>query len=338
MLKLNFFKKIKADTIGLDLGSTNTVIYSKKSKKFLIEKTIISNPFEDKYFYGNDVQKVEHFLQKTINPVRNGIICENKLSKNMINFFISKINEGQTYSLFHNNMIVGLPFQANEIEKNNMLELLELCNSKNVLFVYKNIASGLGANLQNSSIIIDIGGETTEMSLIFNNNIIENRYINLGGKDIDNYINEYIDRKYGVFIGRNIANKVKEQIGAVCLKKNTKQKEKIVYGRNLNSKKLEKITITQYDIVSACSEFTNLLIENLINLIDATPPELLEEIKNNSITLCGGSSQISGLDIAIKNATGIQTNIIKEPQLCLAKGLKKIIDNYNNYKHLLFSA
>ncbi len=339
MFKTKFFIKlfskiISHDVFGIDLGSDNTIIFSENNKKFFCEKTI----FYKKKGFHNEINVNNLFKKDIIKPVKNSFIVDNEAIEKMMYFILSKISKKNKPAV----ILTVIPFSASKKEQSNTRDTMELCyNVKKVLFVYKNIAAAIGAGLAidqlSAYFIIDIGSESTEMSLIFANKIIENKFSKFGGKDIDRSISKYFEYKYNLLIEDNISEKIKNEIGSFYfLKSKDEIKTMTVYGRNTDSKKLEKITINQNDIVYAFSEFANLLIEDINDILERAPAEILKDILEKGVTICGGCSQIANLDFIIKKTIGINVNFVNEPQFCVARGLQKIIENYDEYKHFCF--
>ena len=346
---LNLFKglwkKNTDNVIGIDLGTANTLICLKNKGIVLNEASTVSYVAEDGentgYLYGN---KAKELIGKTpyrievVNPIEDGVICRSSLSEDMVRKFVSQtIGENM---LFQPTVIAGVPFSATDVEKKALQEVIERCNAKDVYLIYESIASAIGADLPIDkpvgSLIIDIGGGTTELSVISLGGIIKNRTFKYGGRKIDQSIVEYVEKKYNLLIGENTAEDIKKQIAIAYLRPDEEPRKKLVYGRNLATNIPQEIVIDQNDLVVACSEFTNALIENLNYLLEITPPELMNDIIKNGVTICGGGARIANLDYVVHETTGLDVNVPSEPELCLIKGLEKIILDYKKYDHLLF--
>ena len=346
---LNFikclYKKNVHDVIGIDLGTANTLICLKGKGIVLNEASTIAFISEDGensgYLYGNrakDLIGKTPFRIEVVNPIEDGVICRSSLSESMVRKFLS-VTIGENI-LFLPTVIAGVPFSATDVEKKALQEIIERCNAKEVFLIYESIASAIGANLPVDkaigSLIIDIGGGTTELSVISLGGIIKNKTFKYGGRKIDQSIVEYMEKKYNLLIGINTAENIKKQLAVAYLKPDDDVKKMMVYGRNLSLNIPQEITIDQNDIVVACSEFINTLIENLNYLLEMTPPELMKDIVKNGITICGGGAKIANLDYVIQEITGINVTIPAEPELCLIKGLEKIVEDHKRFDYLLF--
>ena len=346
---LNFikslYKKNVNNVIGIDLGTANTLICLKGEGIVLNEASTIAFISEDGensgYLYGNKAKDLigkTPFRIEVVNPIEDGVICRSALSESMVRKFISTtIGENM---LFLPTVIAGVPFSATDVEKKALEEVIERCNAKEVFLIYESIASAIGAGLPVDkavgSLIIDIGGGTTELSVISLGGIIKNKTFKYGGRKIDQSIVEYMEKKHNLLIGVNTAEEIKKQLATAYLKPDDDVKKMMVYGRNLLLNIPQEIVIDQNDIVVSCSEFVNTLVENLNYLLEMTPPELMKDVVKNGITVCGGGAKISNLDYVIKEITGINVTIPTDPELCLINGLEKIVDDYKKYEHLLF--
>ena len=314
---------------GIVLNESSTISYT------------VEEGVNNGYLYGN---KAKELIGKTpfkidvINPVSDGVVNYSNLTENMIRKFLSNVVKDNI--IFQPTIICGVPFSATDIEKKALQEIIERCNAKEVLLIYESIASAIGANLQIDkpvgSLIIDIGGGTTELSVISLGGIIKNRTFKYAGKKIDKSIIEFIEHKYKLLIGENTAENIKQHISTVYLKPNEEPKKMSIHGRNLETNIPQEIIIDQNDMVYALAEFTNLLIDNLNQLLESTQPELMKDIIKNGVVICGGGAKIGNLDYAIKQTTGLNTIIPENPELCLIKGLQKIILDYKRYDHILF--
>ena len=361
VVDISFFGKIKKkvnqytdkklsgrlqDVVGIDLGTANTLICLNQQGVVLNEASTISyiseNGTNSGYLYGN---KAKELIGKTpvsievVNPVEDGVIASGVLSEEMIRQFLSSVIKKS--KLLRPIVIVGVPFSATDVEKKVLQDIVDRCNTQETYLIYESIASAIGAGLPvekpQGSIVVDIGGGTTEMSLMSMGGIIKNRTFKYGGRKIDNSIVEYIKQKYDVLISNATAEKSKMQIGTVFVKQDEDNKKAIVYGRNLKTNTPTEIVINQEDIMTAIAEFTNIFIDKLNELLEVTPPELMKDVKENGICICGGGAKVENLDFIVKQTTGLDAFVPVEPELCLIRGLERIIaDGYQKYTSVLF--
>ena len=334
------------DVVGIDLGTVNTLICLNEHGIVLNEASTISyiseNGVNSGYLYGN---KAKELIGKTpvsievINPVDDGVVASGVLSEEMMRQFLNSIIKKS--KIFRPIVIVGVPFSATDVEKKVLQDIIDRCNTQTTYLIYESVASAIGAGLPveqpQGSIIIDIGGGTTEMSLMSMGGIIKNRTFKYGGRRIDKSIVEYIKQQYDVLISEAMAEKIKMQIGTVFLQQDDDNKKAVAYGRNLKTNTPTEFIVHQEDMVTAIAEFTNVFIDNLNELLEVTPPELMKDVKESGICICGGGAKMKNLDFIVKQTTGLDAVVPAEPELCLIHGLEKIIKNgYKKYVHVLF--
>ncbi len=331
--------------IGIDLGTANTLICTKDEGIILNEASVVSYISEDGvnsgFLYGNEAKKMIGKVPFKIEieyPIDDGVISKNTLSEDMVRKFL--FDTIGTRSIFAPIVVVGVPFSATEAERRTLQEVIERCNVKSAYMIYESIASAIGADVRidkpNGVVVIDIGGGTTEISAISLGGIIKNKTFKYGGRKIDKSIVDYLCHKYHLLIGENVAEDIKKKIGIAYLRPNEEQKKIVIYGRNIETKNPQEITISQEDIIVAIAGFTNLLIENLKYVLESVPAELMQDIIRNGVILCGGGARIANLDYVIEQTTGLKSLVPQDPELCLINGLRKIIGDVKKYEHLLF--
>ena len=343
--KIRTFYKNKNNVIGIDLGTANTLICIKDKGIVLNEASSVSYVIEDGeqigHLYGNQAKELlgkTPFKIEVANPIEDGVVNRSILSENMVRQFMSNVYKQN--SLLQPIVIVGVPFSASEVEKKALQEIIEKCNAKECLLIYESIASAVGAGIDihkpSGSLVIDIGGGTTELSVISLGGIIKNRSFKYGGRKIDKSIIDFLAKRYHLLIGENTAENIKKQIGSVFITDEENIKSITITGRNLDTNTPQDFTINQKDIVMATAEFTNMLIDNLKELLEITSPELMKDISRNGIYVCGGVANLQSIDYIIETITGLKVNIPEQPELCLIRGLNTIVQNYKQYENILF--
>lgn len=342
---LELFKSQSPSVIGIDLGTENTLICAKNKGILLNEPSIVAyineNGFNNDYLYG---KKAKNLIGKTpmrievSKPLSDGVITNDEVCNNMIIHFIKTAIKQNT--LFAPICIVGVPINATNVAKKIIQEVIEKCNVKEVYLAYESVLSAIGNNLPIDkpfgSMVIDIGGGTTEISVISLGGIIKSCGFNYGGRKMDEAIMEYIKQKYQLIIGINIAEEIKKKIGTLYLRNDDEIKTMQIQGRNLITRQPQEIVITQEDIVIALSEFSNLLIENVKEVLDKTPPELIKDIGRYGAIVCGGCANIQNIDFVLKQTANLTTKIQQDPLFCVINGLLKVVENYKSYSNILF--
>ena len=331
---------MKSDIIGIDLGTCNTLICN--AENILLNETsnlayiAEASGYNRIYAFGtkaNDLKGRTPFKIDVKNPICEGVVNNASQTEELLRFFFSKTLKKKISQPI---VIIGIPFSATNVEQKAVAEILERCNVKNVFFIYESIASAIGAGLKVQkpvgNIVVDIGGGTTEISVISLGGIIKNKSFKCGGQHIDLMIQEYIKHKYNIAIGISISENLKKEIGSVFVKNKNENKKFKISGRDLSANKPKIVEITAEDTSIAMAEFTNQLIDNLQIVLSSTPPELVEDITANGVFLCGGGAKIANLNYVIEKTTNLKAKVCEPSELCLIKGLQEIINNFKDYK------
>ncbi len=333
-------KDFQTDIIGIDLGTCNTLICNKdgillneNSNLAYISETMDKS---EVYAFGtkaNDLIGRTPFKIDVKNPICDGVVNNISQTEELLNIFLTKTFKKKIAQPI---IIVGVPFNATNVEQVALSDILERCNAKKVFFIYESLASAIGAGARVKeaigNIVIDIGGGTTEISVISLGGIIKNQSFRCGGQHIDKMIQEYVQHKYNIALSLVSAEEIKKNIGCAFVVNEKNNGKFKISGRDLSTNKPKNIEITAKDTSVAMAEFTNLLVDNLKAVLSATPPELIEDITNNGIFLCGGGARIKNLDYVIEQTTNLKSTICEQPELCLIKGLQKIIQNFKDYQ------
>ena len=348
----NFLKNIKSklinkdnSIIGIDLGTTYTLMCVNNKGIVLNESSTISyindNNILSNFLYGNEAKDL---IGKTplrievVNPLEDGVICDGNMSEQMIVHFLNQIIGKQL--LFNPIIIAGVPIGATNVEKKAIQEILERCNTKEVFLCYESVLAAIGSGLPIDkpigSMVIDIGGGTTEISIISLGGVIKTRSFKYGGRKIDKAIIEYLINKHNVIIGENTAEYVKKQIGTLFVKKDDDIKSITIQCRNLTTHVPQDIVISQNDMQVALAEFTNLLVDNTKQVLESAPPEIMKDILKNGCYLCGGGANLQNIDFIFEKLLNITAHKIEKPELAVIKGLQEILKDYKTYDYVLF--
>jgi rod shape-determining protein MreB len=337
----NFFFSV----IGVDLGTSNTLIYIKSKGVVMNEPSFVAytsdNGIDIGYLYGN---KAKMMVGKTpikinvISPLADGVICDFHMAEDMLRKFISSVIKFNP--MFRPIAITGVPLNSTPVEKRSIQEAIDKCGVKDTYLVHESIAAAIGANLPinqpHGCMVVDIGGGTTEISIISLGGIVKGKSIKVGGNTLDKVILEYIKNKYHLLIGEYTAEEVKKAIGIAYIKPNEEQKQILVKGRDLRTHTPEQIYVSESDIIVAISEPIHQIIVAIKEILETSPPELASDIVDRGIVLCGGGSYIKNLDYVISEAFMLPVFVPNKPELCVINGIGVIAENYKQYDHILF--
>lgn len=325
---------------GIDLGTCNMKIYCKSSNKILNEKNTIALVNKDQiYAYGDNAyamyEKAPETIQVTF-PVVGGVIADFNNLQSMLQIYLEKNAKGKMRGA---EFIVAVPTDITEVEKKAFFDMFykSKLKPKSVLLCEKPIADavglGLDVNEPTGIMIVDIGADTTEISVISLGGLVLSDLLHSGGNKIDESIITYVKRKYNLVIGQKTAQSMKEQLGSgVPGNKDTM----VVVGRDVVSGLPIEMEMSGAVVYEAIKDNLESICNSIKMILEKTPPELAKDIIHSGIYITGGSSQIHDLDQLFGDITGISINTCEEPEECVVRGLVKIVSD-NKFKHLAFS-
>lgn len=325
---------------GIDLGTCNMKVYCKATNKILNEKNTVALINKNQiYAYGDAAYAMYEKAPETINvtfPVSCGVISELHILQEVLQEFLEKNAKGK---LRGSEFIVAVPTDITDVEKRAFFEIFykSKLKPKTVLLCEKPIADavglGLDVNEPTGIMVVDLGADTTEISVISLGGLVLSELLHFGGNRIDESIITYVKRKYNLVIGQKTAQSLKEKLGSgVPGNKDTM----VIVGRDVVSGLPIEMEMTGEVVYEAIKDNLNSICNAIKMILEKTPPELAKDIIHSGIYITGGGSQIHDLDVLFKEITGIKINTCEEPEECVVRGLVKIVSD-NKLKHLAFS-
>lgn len=325
---------------GIDLGTCNMKVYCKATNKILNEKNTVALINKNQvYAYGNAAYAMYEKAPETINvvfPVSCGVISELNILQNVLQEFLEKNAKGK---LRGSEFIVAVPTDITDVEKRAFFEIFykSKLKPKTVLLCEKPIADavglGLDVNEPTGIMVVDLGADTTEISVISLGGLVLSELLHFGGNRIDESIITFVKRKYNLVIGQKTAQSLKEKLGSgVPGNKDTM----VIVGRDVVSGLPIEMEISGEVVYEAIKDNLNAICNAIKMILEKTPPELAKDIIHSGIYITGGGSQIQNLDVLFKEITGININTCEEPEECVVRGLVKIVSDAK-LKHLAFS-
>lgn len=325
---------------GIDLGTCNMKVYCKSSGKILNEKNTIALVQKDQiYAYGDAAyamyEKAPESIQVTF-PVVCGVIADFNNLQTMIIDFLEKHMKGKVKG---SDFIVAVPTDITDVEKRAFFEMFfkSRVKPRNVLLCEKPIADavglGLDVNQPTGIMVVDMGADTTEISVISLGGLVLSDLLHFGGNRLDESIINYIKRTYNLVIGQKTAKSLKEILGAGIAGRTDSM---VVVGRDVVSGLPIEMEITADIIYEAIKDNLTSICISIKMILEKTPPELAKDIIHAGIYITGGGSLIHDVDTLFKDITGIQINTCENPEECVVRGLVKIVSD-EKFKHLSFS-
>jgi len=318
--------------MGIDLGTANTLIHVKGKGIVLREPSVVAiknDLSRTPLAVGNEAKQM---IGRTpgniiaIRPLKDGVIADFDLTQTMLKYFIRKVfNKG---AFVRPRIVVCYPSGVTQVEKNAIVEATRQAGAKSVYPLPEPMAAAIGAGLPveepTGSMVVDIGGGTTDVAIISLGGIVTSKSLRVAGDELDQSIVSYIKREYSLMIGERTAEQIKIEIGSAYPESPEKTME--IRGRDLVTGLPKTLTITSTEIRVALSESVNSIIDAIKSTLEKSPPELAADIMDKGIMLTGGGALLHGLDLLIKKETGMPVNIADEPLDCVAIGAGKALD------------
>ena len=326
--------------IGIDLGTANTLVYMRGKGIIIREPSVVAvDTRTDRAKYVG--QEAKDVIGRTpgsivaVRPLKDGVIADFEITTTMLQEFIRKALKGSFFTKAR--VIICIPSGVTAVERRAVKEAAENAGAKRVNIIEEPMAAAIGAGLPVSepqgSMIVDIGGGTSEVAVISLGGIVTSRSVRIAGDAFDTAIINYIKKKYNLLIGERTAENVKIAIGSAYPIENEAQME--IKGRNLLNGLPENITVTSDEIREALAESLSHVIEAIKVTLEKTPPELAADIIDQGITLAGGGALIRGLDKLINKETGMPVYVAETPLDCVADGTGKVLEDIEKLHEVL---
>lgn len=327
------------NAFGIDLGTNNIKIYNRNDDNILVEKNMIAIENKNTLFaYGDSAFEMYEKAPGNIHisyPLSNGVIADIKNMETLVRYFITDLQKGNVKPA---DFYIAVPTDVTEVEKRAFYDLVKDANvkAKKIMVVEKAVADGLGLDIdvKNSQgvLVVNVGYETTEVSILSLGGIVLSRLIKVGGAKFDEAIRAAVRREFSLIIGGKTAETVK-----ISLKDLENDKSgAVVYGRDIVTGLPVEREIPTKLVDESLGEHFNSIIDNVKVILERTPPELAADIFRHGIYLTGGASQVNHLAEKMAAGTGLKVNVAENPVTSVAAGLSKIIKD-DNYKSVAYA-
>lgn len=330
--------------IGLDLGTSSVLVYVKGKGIVLREPSVVAidKNTGNTLAVGEEARKM---LGRTpgnivaIRPLKDGVISDFNNTEKMLRYFLNKVSAKSFFKLFKPRVMICVPSGVTEVEKRAVEDAATQAGARKTFLIEEPIAAAIGAGIDITkacgSLVVDIGGGTTDIAVISLGGTVISSSVKIAGDKFDDSIIRYMRKKHNIMIGERTAEELKIRIGTVF------PREKEVYmdirGRNLVSGLPKTITISSSEIMEALEEPVSSLIEAVHSVLERTPPELASDISDRGIVMTGGGCLIYGMDKLLEHKTGIKVIIAEDAVSSVAIGTGKTLDNLDYLRNDAFS-
>ena len=339
----NFMGWLSAD-MAIDLGTANTLVYVKGKGIVLNEPSVVAiEEYRGKkqvLAVGNEAKLM---LGRTpgnisaIRPLRDGVIADFEIAEEMIKYFIRKVHNRRTFAAPM--VIVCVPSGSTAVERRAIQESAEAAGARKVWLIEEPMAAAIGADLPvtepTGSMVVDIGGGTTEVAVLSLGGIVYARSVRVGGDKMDAAIISYIRRNHNLLVGESSAERIKKEIGSASAPDAGEGRTIEIKGRDLMNGVPKEIIITERQVAESLSEPVSQIVEAVKVALEHTAPELAADIVDKGIVLTGGGAMLSNLDQVLRNATGLPVSIAENPLACVVKGTGRALEEMSRLRSIL---
>lgn len=325
--------RIFSSDLAIDLGTANTLVYIAGKGIVLNEPSMVAVNRTTGEIIGCGTEAKE-MLGRTpanvvaIRPLRDGVIADFRMAERMLNYFIQKAHKRK--SLVHPRIVIGVPSETSEVEKRAVLDSTYRAKASEVHLVEQAMVAALGAGLPvtepSGSMVVDIGGGTTDIAIISLSGIVYSRSLRMAGNQMDEAIMQYVKRKYNLLIGERTAENIKIEVGSAHALEKPATME--VKGRDLVHGLPKTVELKDIEIREALSECVTAIVAAIRVALERTPPELSSDISDRGLILTGGGSLLKNLDERIRAETGMPVLLADDPLASVVLGTGKMLEDF----------
>ncbi len=330
--------------MAIDLGTANTLVYVKGRGIVLNEpsvvaiatvkgkKQVLAVGDEATMMLGRTPGNIE-----AIRPLRDGVIADFDIAEDMIKHFIRKVHNRRSFSAPQ--VIVCVPSGSTAVERRAIQESAESAGARRVFLIEEPMAAAIGAGLPvtepTGSMVVDIGGGTTEVAVLSLGGIVYSRSVRVGGDKMDEAIIAYIRRNHNLLVGEGSAERIKKQIGSACVPADGDGEIMEIKGRDLMNGVPKELVISERQIAESLAEPVSSIIEAVKVALEHTAPELAADIVDKGIVLTGGGALLGNVDLVLRHATGLPVTLADEPLSCVALGTGRCLEEMKTLRNVL---
>ena len=341
----SLFGFLSAD-MAIDLGTANTLVYVKGRGIVLNEPSVVAIvEHKGKKKVLAVGEEAKQMLGRTpgnisaIRPLRDGVIADFEVAEEMIKYFIRKVHNRRSFA--SPLVIICVPSGSTAVERRAIQESAESAGARRVFLIEEPMAAAIGAGLPvtepTGSMVVDIGGGTTEVAVLSLGGIVSARSVRVGGDKMDEAIIGYIRRNYNLLVGESSAARVKEEIGSACPPEDGDGATMEVKGRDLMNGVPKELVISERQVAESLADPVGAIIETVKVALEHTAPELAADIVDKGIVLTGGGALLGNMDLVLRQATGLPVSLADDPLSCVVMGTGRALEEMKRLKDVLSS-
>ncbi len=330
--------------MAIDLGTANTLVYVKGKNIVLNEPSVVAiaetNGKKQVLAVGDEAKQMLGRTPgniKAIRPLRDGVIADFDIAEDMIKYFIRKVHNRRTFTAPM--IVVCVPSGSTAVERRAIQDSAEAAGARRVYLIEEPMAAAIGAGLPvtepTGSMVVDIGGGTTEVAVLSLGGIVYARSVRMGGDKMNEAIIAYIRRNHNLLVGEGSAERIKEEIGSACPPEDAEGRTMEIKGRDLMNGVPKEMVISERQIAESLAEPVSAIIEAVKGALEHTEPELAADIVDKGIVLTGGGALLTNMDYLLRYATGLPVSIADNPLSCVALGTGRALEEMKKLKHVL---
>ncbi len=339
---VNWFMGVFSRDIAIDLGTANTLVMVRGQGIIINEPSVVAIDKHSKKVLAIGAEAKEmvgrtpaHII--AIRPLRDGVISDFDVTEKMLSYFIRKVHMNSWNPRPAPRVIVGIPGGVTEVERRAVEDAAKSAGAREASLIEQPMAAAIGAGLPVTesvgSMVVDIGGGTTEVAVCAMDGIVVNTSIRVAGDELDQEIINYARQKYNLLIGERMAEETKKTIGSAYPLE--QEQTMTLRGRNLITGLPEAVTVSSIEIREALSGPVSAIVDAVRHTIDQTPPELVADLMENGIALAGGGALLQGLAQRLTEETRINVYVADDPLGCVVRGAGKVLENFDKYHDVL---
>jgi len=328
--------------LGIDLGTANTLIYVRGKGIIIHEPSWVAIERRSRRPVAIGMQAKEMVGRTPANvlvlrPIRDGVISEFEITQAMLSYFIGRVHQQSIVPMPRPRVVIGIPSGATEVEKRAVFDAAMSAGAREVYLIEEPTAAALGAGLPmadvHGSMIVDIGGGTTEVAIHSMGGIVVSRSLRVAGDEMDQDIIDYIRNKYNLLIGERMAEQIKIEIGSAYPLESEKTMN--IRGRNLITGLPAAMEISSIEIREALNNSLQVIIDTIKDALDEVPPEIGADLLDTGICMAGGGSLLQGIVLRLSDELKIRVFLAEDPMTCVARGAGIVLEDLNRFSHLL---